>query len=65
MFVYGVTDILVFLLYFVEGVDVGTALRVADLHLLFGWLFLCVAGEGLLDWTVVVEELLLFLDLVV
>ena len=65
MFVYGVTDILVFLLYFVEGVDVGTALRVAVLHLLLGWLFLCVAGEGLLDWTVVVEELLLFLDLVV
>lgn len=64
MLVNGVTHILIFLLDLVEGVDVGTALRVAVLGLLLSWLFVGVGGLGL-DWVVVVEELLLLLDFVV
>lgn len=64
MFVNGVAHILIFLLDFIEGVDVGPALRIAVLELLLYGLFIGVCGGGL-GGVVVIVELLLLLDLVV
>ena len=64
MFVDGVAHILILLLDFVEGVDVGPALAVAVLGRLLCWLFIGVGGLGLAG-VIVVVKLLLLLDFVV